>query len=456
VASGDEKTTPQDLAEIAGHARVLAFWSGGGASFVVAPGAAIEIGRSSECRLRVDHPSVSRVHARFVGGDPATVEDLGSSNGSRVGGIAIEAHRPTPVRPGEVIELGSVLVVYQNGRSPAARAAAPFTAGSGAMASVDRLVELVAKSALSVLLLGETGVGKSMTAAALHAGSPRAGRSLVRVDCAAMPENLLEAELFGYERGAFTGAAQAKPGLIEVADGGTIFLDEIAEAPLATQAKLLGCLENREVQRLGSLRPRPIDVRFVAATNRDLDAAVAAGAFRRDLFFRVAGVTIAIPPLRERSGEILALARRFVDDAAKAAGRAAPPAFAPALEAALLAHPWPGNVRELRAAAERAIVFSTPGEPLSVAHFAIGGASSSSSVPSTQPALVASGAARADAAPPSARLHDEVAALERARIEDALARVWLPWQRAAKLLGMSRRALIGRLDAYALPRPRKP
>jgi two-component system, NtrC family, response regulator AtoC len=276
----------------------------------------------------------------------------------------------------------------------------------------------------------------------------------VRVDCAALPENLLEAELFGYERGAFTGAVQAKPGLLEVASGGTVFLDEIAEAPLSTQAKLLGCLENREVQRLGSLRPRPIDVRFVSATNRDLEAAVRSGTFRRDLFFRIAGVTIAIPPLRARASEILPLARRFVDEAARAAGRAPPPPFGPAVEAALLAHAWPGNVRELRAAAERALVFSTPGEPLAVAHLGIAQAAVEAAGPNVAaPAELTESSATA--VPTSGRLHDEVAALERARIEEALARCNGNQTRAAKLLGISRRVLIGRLDAFALPRPRK-
>jgi hypothetical protein len=221
-----------------------------------------------------------------------------------------------------------------------------------AMVALKRTLIRVAPAAVNVLVLGETGAGKDIVASLLHELSPRAGHRLVGFNCASFPEPLLESELFGHERGAFTGAVSPKPGLLETADGGTVFLDEVGELPASMQAKLLRAIESREVTRLGGLAPRRIDVRFVAATNRDLEAEVAAGRFRRDLFFRLNTVTVTVPPLRERRSEIEPLARLFL---ASARSRFNLPAldFAPAAMDALEAHTWPGNVRELRNAIER-------------------------------------------------------------------------------------------------------
>src|SRR5215468_54615 len=176
------------------------------------------------------------------------------------------------------------------------------------------------RGTISVLLLGETGVGKERMAEAVHHASPRAAMPFVCLNCAALSGSLIESELFGYEKGAFTNAVAPKPGLLEAADGGTVFLDEVGELPLALQVKLLRVLEDRRITRVGAIKPRLIDVRFVSATNRDLRAEIAQGAFREDLFFRLNGVSVRIPPLRERRDEIAGLAREFVQTAGAAAG----------------------------------------------------------------------------------------------------------------------------------------
>ena len=177
------------------------------------------------------------------------------------------------------------------------------------MRRVQALAERAAGGDISVLILGETGVGKEVLARAIHAASARAERPLVSINCAALSPSLLESELFGHERGAFTGAGQAKPGLLETAPGGTVFLDEVGELPPALQVKLLRVIETREVLRVGGVRPRKIDVRFIAATNRDLEAEVSRGGFRRDLYFRLNGMSLTIPPLRERPRDLPLLAR---------------------------------------------------------------------------------------------------------------------------------------------------
>jgi transcriptional regulator with PAS, ATPase and Fis domain len=310
------------------------------------------------------------------------------------------------------------------------------------MSRVHELIELVAPSHLSVILHGETGVGKELAAQAIHRKSRRADGPFLRLNCAAVPDALLESELFGYERGAFTGAVQAKSGLLEAARGGTMLFDEIGEMPLPAQAKLLRVLESREVTRVGGLEPRPIDVRFVAATHRRLPDLVQSGAFREDLYFRLNGVSVAIPPLRERLAEIVPLAARFAAAAAASLGRAAPD-FTPAALAALRAYAWPGNIRELKNAVERAAVVSAG--TIEVRHL--------------PPEVVAarsperSGAAPAPAPRSGASVEQEAG--ERQRIIAALEQCGGHQGRAAELLGISRRTLLARLDAHQLPRPRK-
>jgi len=214
---------------------------------------------------------------------------------------------------------------------------------------------------VTVLIGGETGTGKELLARAIHYQSPRAGAPFVEINCAAIPANLLESELFGHEKGAFTGAVAAKPGLLELADGGTVFLDEIGNLPLELQPKLLRALETREIRRVGGSTARSIDVRLISASHVDLAAAVRAGEFREDLYYRLNVVTLVLPPLRDREGDVELLADTFARELAAGYGLPVPTLSGP-VRAALRAHAWPGNVRELRNAIERALVLSPPGE----------------------------------------------------------------------------------------------
>jgi transcriptional regulator with PAS, ATPase and Fis domain len=321
------------------------------------------------------------------------------------------------------------------------------------------LAERVAAGDLSVLLLGETGVGKDLLASHIHACSARRRGPFLRVNCAAMPDTLLESELFGHERGAFSGAHLAKTGLLEAADGGTVLLDEIAEMTVGVQSKLLRALEDGEIMRLGSVRATPIDVRFIGATSRDIDELVRAGSFRADLYYRIGGAVLRAPPLRARTEEILPLAETFLADACRRANR-------PALELSkgardvLRGHSWPGNVRELRNAMDRAALVAR-GPMVEVAELRF-------TVPAHTPAPIPTPAGpnpwppTAPALPPGAEtetvirpLSADVDDLERRRIMEALERFGGNQTRAARALGVSRRTLLSRLDAYGVPRPRK-
>jgi two-component system, NtrC family, response regulator AtoC len=405
--------------------RVVVFWDGGSVSQVLSPGAELSVGRSNECDLVVEDDSVSRRHAIVRGGPPPSIEDLGSANGTRIGEEPLAAKKPAPLSPSTVVELGDALLVVRPADAPAPAAAPPHAARhlDPPMARVEELVDLVASSGIPVILLGETGVGKGLLAETIHRQSHHAPGPFVRVNCAAFAETLLESELFGHERGAFTGATAAKPGLLEAAHGGTLLLDEVGDMPLPTQAKLLHVLEHNEVLRVGALKPRPIDVRFIAATNRDLDACVADGSFRRDLFFRLNGLTITIPPLRERPSEITELAGRFAREACERMGR--PPVGVTRAATELLArYEWPGNVRELRNAMIRAALFAR-GELIGVEHFEI--------------------AKDKGKAPEAGTLRTEVRELERRRIVEALEQSGGNLSATAKALGVARGTLRSRM-----------
>jgi transcriptional regulator with AAA-type ATPase domain len=298
------------------------------------------------------------------------------------------------------------------------------------MNDVLRVVTRIAAAPVNVLVLGETGAGKDVVASLLHRTSERAGKPFVRLNCAALPEGLLESELFGYERGAFTGAVAAKTGLLETADGGTAFLDEIGDLALPLQAKLLRAIESREVTHVGGLRPRRIDVRFVAATNVSLEDAIGAGRFRRDLYYRLAGLVLTIPPLRERRADIEPLARLFADGACARFDMPRVELSRAALEV-LQAHGWPGNVRELRNVIERAVVLvdALVIEPRHLGLLGDAKARAAHTTPSPEPS------------PPIT-------------IEAALERCGGNQSRAAKLLGVSRRTIVRRIGALRLPRPR--
>jgi two-component system response regulator AtoC len=273
----------------------------------------------------------------------------------------------------------------------------------------------------------------------LHRWSPRAEHPMLRLHCASLRDTLLESELFGHERGAFTGAVAAKPGLLETADGGTVFLDEVGDIPLEMQVKLLRVIEERAVLRIGALKPRRIDVRFVAATHRPLERDVAEGRFRQDLYFRLAGVQVEIPALRERRREIPGLARVFAVAAAQAANRTWPPSFTDEALNLLETWSWPGNVRELRNTIERAVFLCNDGV-IDVEHLA---------------ELAPNSLARRARLERTRPLKDEVADVEREHILKVLDECGGNQTQAARRLGISRSTLNGRLDAYQVPRPRK-
>jgi two-component system response regulator AtoC len=319
----------------------------------------------------------------------------------------------------------------------------PIACVDPSMLRVQALAERAAAGDINVLIQGETGTGKEVLAWTIHAASARASRSMVPINCAGFAPSLFGNELFGHERGAFTGAAQAKPGLLEMAPGGTVFLDEIGELQPHVQAMLLRVIETREVWRVGALRPRKIDVRFIAATNRDLEAEVASGSFRRDLYFRLNGMTLTIPPLRERPADIPILARGFVAKLARNSSprRESPPEISDAAMDVLRAHGWGGNVRELKFVIERALILCD-GPVLLPEHF-----------PEPRPVVVGAGSSTANAQ--EARLEDP-AADERARIVAAMVACAGNQSRAARQLGISRKVLIARLDRYGVRRPRKP
>ncbi len=341
--------------------------------------------------------------------------------------------------------------------SPAPPGGAPVVTEDPAMRELYRVVDRIAAGTISVMLLGETGVGKEIVAEAVHQRSSRRGAPFVRLNCAALSEALLESELFGHEKGAFTGADATKPGLLETASGGTVFLDEVGELPLALQAKLLRVIDERKVLRVGGLAPRPIDVRIVSATNRDLEQEVLNRAFRADLFFRLNGISLVIPPLRKRRSEILPLVHAYVDHLSRAIGVPRPALSSDAL-GMLERYSWPGNIRELKNFIERAILLCTDGtirpEHLPVEKMR---ATLLSAEPESPP--------RPD---PRPRPDDDLylddgpeAALtvterrERRAIVEALEACGGNQTAAAKRIGVSRRTLVSRLDKYAIPRPRK-
>ena len=317
---------------------------------------------------------------------------------------------------------------------------------AGDSAPMQALRDLVRTMALSepadgspgapVLVLGETGAGKELVARACHYAGPRAAAPFVEINCAALPAHLIEGELFGHEKGAFTDAQARKIGLIEAADGGTLFLDEIGELDLSLQAKLLRVLENFRVRRLGALQDRLVNVRVVCATNRDLDQLVEAGRFRADLLYRLRVFQINIPPLRARGDDVLLLARRFLAQMAQRYGKAPPMLDASACDA-LRGHTWPGNVRELRNVVERAVLLNQ-GQPLGAADLALG----------PRPA-----APRAAAAAPGPAGGASLEAVERQHLIQALEQAQWNVTRAARLLDISRDTLRYRIEKHGLQRP---
>jgi DNA-binding NtrC family response regulator len=613
VREGDPNTEIRIQLDTIGRPRLslLVMGARGVFTYALPDDGVLRIGRADHCEISIGDAQLSREHARLlVGGGRAAPEivDLGSSNGTRIDGRALVPHEAAPLPPGNVVTMGSTVLVVQpasaeartrqlwshgyfesrleeecaraeqrktssatsfamtfailcvrfgaaradaaerrlsecvspdhvvasyspgqylvlltdvshedaerearelvvrlacetsrpeitvasyprDGRAPEALMAsvlrhhdddvAPDIAPGGALERLRMVAERFAAGTIPVLVLGETGVGKDVLASMIHELSPRAALPYVCINCGALSETLLESELFGHERGAFTGAAAAKAGLFESARGGTVFLDEVAEMPLAAQATLLRVLDHGEVLRVGATRPRPIDARFIAATNRDLETEVERGRFRQDLYFRLAAATIVIPPLRERTVEIGPLAHTFVRRTCRELARARVPRILPDALAALEHHVWPGNVRELRNVMERAVLLAGEGD-IGLAQLPVekmGGrrlptqAPPSSRRPSelmrATAAAALDGAAHAHStAPPSTRstappLHvsarvTEVMARdpEAARLLAVLDECDWNQTRAASRLGISRRTLVSRLSSYGLTRKR--
>jgi two-component system, NtrC family, response regulator AtoC len=416
----------------------------------IGEGEVVTFGRAPEATVIVDHSTVSRIHSRVrceTGG--LVVEDCGSRNGTKINGSRI--HNETRrVFPGDTIRVGPLeIIVAQSATPKATLARSTSKAGAvdtpegivvadPAMQHVFQVARRLAPAPTTVLILGETGVGKEVVAEQIHRWSPRRDHPFVRLNCASLPETLLERELFGHERGSFTGAEQQKIGYFEAADKGTLFLDELGEISPAMQAKLLRALESRRIMRIGGTQEIAVDVRVLCATNRNLQADVKAGRFREDLYYRINAFTLEIPPLRDRPAEIALLADLFARRFARQLFSRESTIQRDAAEA-LERHSWPGNIRELRNAIEHAVVLAEGG-PIRAEHL---------------PANVLAEPEITGSPPIQGELRDRLSEMEKKSIETALEIEGGNQTRAAKRLGISRRALIYKLEKYGLkPQPR--
>ncbi|MBS2017703.1 MAG: sigma 54-interacting transcriptional regulator [Deltaproteobacteria bacterium] len=407
---------------------------GAAREFTLPPNGRVVLGRDETCDIPVSDASVSRRHAALeVAGPTLTITDLGSANGTRIdkGHHAAEtastregqtsANVAVPLTERDCFYLGNVMCTLRLEEVNASR-----------MTALHALADRAATSDIPVLLLGETGVGKEVLAETIHRKSPRNSAPLVRLNCAALSEPLLESELFGHVRGAFTGAVHARAGLIESAHGGTLFLDEVGDMPAVTQVKLLRVLDEKRVLRVGADEPRDVDFRLVSATNRDLTEDVASGRFRRDLFFRISGIVLTIPPLRERPAELYGLVESILSELA-ARKQKPVPAVTPAALDAIHGHPWPGNVRELKHVLERALVLADGG-PIDAQHLLLGGHEA------------------IEAKRTSSGFRASTEAFERARIESTLAECGGNQSEAARVLGIPRRTLVAKLAKWRAAR----
>ncbi len=411
-------------------------------------GAGLSIGRVvGPNTLVIDDPRVSRQHARvWLDAGVLRVEDLGGRNGTIVNDRLLMAGR-LRIEGGDCIKIAHTTITIGafRAREPLPEAqdhitdatpSAGVIVAEPSMKQVFALAQRLSRLPTTVLLLGESGSGKQIVAEAIAHGGNRSGAPFIRVNCAALPEQLVESALFGHEKGAFTGADRRHIGFFEAAANGTLFLDEVGELPPPAQAKLLTALESHMIMRVGDTREIPVHARVVAATNRDLWQEVKHGRFREDLFFRLSAFTLEVPPLRTRPQEVRLLAEVFVKQLAKAAATPTP-VIAPDAHAMLKSHSWPGNVRELRNAMEYAFVVATEGVihahhlPANVTNKASGVAGTST---------------------PSGALPDSMDDLERRSIEAAMTSERGNQTRAALRLGISRRALIHKLDKHGLSR----
>ena len=398
------------------------------------------LGKDAGNDLVVEDRFISGRHLRLGRkGGHFVLADQGSTNGTWLGPVRVlEAEVPmnTTVRIGET---EVVLEPWSNPRHNGPAAWQGIIGSDPALRLLVDLVERVAPSSAAVTILGESGTGKELVARAIHARSPQAERPFIPVNCAAISKELIESELFGHEKGAFTGAIASHKGAFEEADGGTIFLDEVGELPFELQAKLLRALESGEIKRVGSSRPQHVEVRVVAATNRDLLGATRSGQFRDDLYYRLCVVPMTLPPLRNRRGDIGALALHFLRQFTP---RGQSVALSPAALERLEAHPWPGNVRELRNVVHRALLLRR-GSTVEPGDLSI----DPDPTPEQRDGLGGSGVFV-----PGLRLEEMLERAERQIIEAALRRFNNNRERVARELGVARSTLFKRLKDWGMTR----
>jgi len=430
------------------------------------------VGRGATNDVALDDPAASRRQSIVRADDDGyLVSDLGSANGTFLNGTRVLA--PARLKSGDVITVGSTRLTFvsdatakSDPEAPAddstrvrddARASGVLLGASKAMEEVFHLIEKAAASSLPTLLEGETGTGKELVARAIHQASGHAKGPFLPINCAAVPENLLESELFGHRRGAFTGATADHEGLFEAAQGGTVFLDEIGEMPLAMQPKVLRVIQEGELTRIGEIRARKVDFRLVAATNRDLLREVERGAFRSDLYYRISAFPIRIPPLRERRGDISILVESFLAVAARRQGKRITGVAAPAMHA-LVEFDWPGNVRELQNEVQRAVALAAAGEEIGVEHLSpkLTGGEVSARGDGDEDAIEASPGDREPTAPGTdgaagpGSLRAARNAFEARYITEVLAQQGGSVLRAARVLGLTRAGLYKKLKELGI------
>jgi len=391
----------------------------------------LTLGRADDNDIVITDVEASRAHAelRFTR-DAVRLVDLGSSNGTQVDGQRLTAKVAVPIKVGQVFTIGGTVFSLRPFVDVAPPEATTLALIDPAMTEIDALIERVARTDVSVLILGPTGAGKELVANAVHARSPRASGPFLKVNCAAFSESMVESELFGHEKGAFTGADVERPGLFLSAQGGSVLLDEVGELPPRIQAKLLRVLENREVVRVGGTQPRRIDVRFLAATHRELRDDIDGGAFRADLYHRLNGITLRVPALRDRPRDIIPLAELFLRRATERFA-AAEPQLTSAAREKLAGYGWPGNVRELKNTIERAVILARGN-------------------------VIDADAILIEAAPVvRAPVNVVPGKIDVDQVRAALEQCGGSQTKAAEMIGISRRTLTNYLNKFALPRPRK-
>lgn len=406
---------------------VLRITEGSGKGTSVEITSTLTIGSRPDSDLRLEDPTVSRKHAEISRtAEGFLLQDLGSTNGTSLNGVRVDR---AYLRDGAVVTVGETSMIFSTGADIAMKGGqtpsifGQMVAVSEPMMKAFALLEGLAASNITVLIEGETGTGKELAARAVHDRSPRAERPFVIFDCSTVPGQLMESELFGHAKGAFTGASEARPGAVEEAEGGTLFLDEIGELPLDLQPKLLRLLDLKEFKRVGTSDRKVADVRFVAATNLDLEDQVGRDLFRRDLYFRISAAKVTLLPLRERPGDIPALARHFMGILNQDQSRSM--ALKKDALGALAKHSWPGNIRELKNLLETAAALC-PSDTISAANLPFQAAGSQSSSDGS------------------------LAGAEEEAIRDALEKAGGNKRKVARLLGIAPSTLYAKMKKFGL------